>query len=118
MEIPLMNLKQDLGDVVFHDEENVATLSRKLIQKLITDEPTRPADPQDEEMPVKHGPNAYNTQGDADLRLNAFSKALDSVQKWAAGFDSTRLKSNVFTEELSGGPLDDTAQDEPQASGD
>jgi hypothetical protein len=85
--------------IVFHDEENAANMSYEQVQKMILDEPTRPMDPQDEEMPVKRGPNAYLTDDEAKERAAAFERAFGTVSTWAQRFDLSRVKVDTLGED-------------------
>ena len=85
---------------------------------MIRDEPKRPADPSDEEMPVKRGPNAYATEKDVLDRLNAWQSSFEAVKQWIVHFDTKRIKSDVFDlEEVLGRPLNNVADDDAQPGG-
>lgn len=101
LEIPKTAMTFDAGspNLVFHDEENAANMTYDQVRKMIQEEPTRPPDPQDEEMPVKRGPNAYHGLQDAAQRVAAFSEAFAAVMEWAEKFDVKRLKTDVFGDE-------------------
>lgn len=98
MEIPRTAMTFDAGssNIVFHDEENAANTTHDQVLKMIQVEPTRPPDPQDEEMPVKRGPNAYHGLQDAAARSAAFARAFVAVMDWAEKFDAKRVKADVF----------------------
>lgn len=97
MEIP--RLSQPSTEPQFHDEENTANMSPVQVMKMLADEPTRPTDPQDEEMPVKRGPNAYATEAEAKGRLFAFERAIEAINRWFKNFDVKRVKVDAFGED-------------------
>ena len=101
LEIPRTAMTFDSGspNLVFHDEENAANMTYAQVMKMIQEEPTRQPDPQDEEMPVKRGPNAYHGLQDAAERTAAFAKAFAAVMNWAEKFDAKRVKVDVFGED-------------------
>ena len=98
LEIPRTSMVFDAGspNLVFHDEENAANMTYEQVRKMIQDEPTRLPDPQDEEMPVKRGPNAYSSAQEAAARDIALGKAFEAVMNWAERFDAKRVKADVF----------------------
>lgn len=101
MEIPrtAMVFDADSPSLVFHDEENAANMNLSQVQKMILDEPTRQPDAQDEEMPVKRGPNAYSTEAEAKARLKALDRAFSAVMDWAEKFDAKRIKVDALGED-------------------
>ena len=98
LELPrsAMTFDADSPDLVFHDEENVANMNLRQVQTMIVNESQRLPDIQDEEMPVKRGPNAYGTEAEAMGRLNALDRAFGAVMNWAEKFDVQRIKVDAL----------------------
>lgn len=97
LELPHNSADVDRNTLIFHDEENAVNMTYAQLCKMISDEPTRLPDPQDEEMPVKRGLNAYSTKEEAAVRRQAFDEALVAVLGWACVFDTARIKKDVFS---------------------
>ena len=87
----------DLGNIPVYDEEGRNTMRINDVREWIKAEPTRAPDPQDEEMPIKRGPNVYKTQQEADEMLEHFDAALQEIAKWAATFDPAKIKQDAMT---------------------
>jgi len=80
----------------FHDEELATNLSCNQLKAMILDEPVRLPDPQDEELPVKRGPNAYSSQYEADVRIQSLGRAFAAINCWFNTFDLKRIKSDAL----------------------
>jgi len=84
-------------DIVFWDEENMNTRRLRDIKQMIVDEPTKAPDPQDDEIPIKRGPNVYKTAEEAQQVVWHLEKAVEAIIKWARTFNPKRIKSNALT---------------------
>lgn len=96
-------------DIVVWDEENRNTLRIGDVKQMILNEPTRERDPQDDEIPLKHGlqpatpetlklgTGQYRTKEGAEQIVWHLNKAVEAVIKWARTFNPKRIKSNAMT---------------------
>lgn len=97
VELPHASMNHlELAALVFHDEENASNMSFEQLRSMIASEPARVSDPQDDEMPIKRGPNAYATQEEANRRIFAFSTAMDALYQWGRSFDLKKVHSDVY----------------------
>ena len=89
--------RADPDQIVLWDEENLNTKRLGDIKRMILSEPTREPDPQDEEIPIKRGPNVYKSEEEAQQVVWHLEKAVEAVIKWARSFNSKRIKSDALT---------------------
>lgn len=66
------------------------------VVSMIRQEVLRGADPADQELPVKRGPNVYTTTEEADRVVNSFLAAVKTVESWLSGFDAKRIKADAL----------------------
>lgn len=86
-----------VDSMVVWDEENRNTMTIGQVKQMILAEPTRQPDPQDEEIPIKRGPNVYKSQQEAEQVVWHLDKAVQAVIKWARTFDRSKIKSDALT---------------------
>jgi hypothetical protein len=97
IELPHANMSHlESTDLVFHDEENSSNISYGHLCSMIKSEPVRVPDPQDEEMPIKRGPNAYATHEEANKRSVALSTAMHALYLWGRTFDVKKVHTDVY----------------------
>jgi hypothetical protein len=87
----------NLDNIIVYDEEGRNTMRIEDVKEMIKTEPERPPDPQDEEMPIKRGPNVYKTSQEAQKMLAHFDAALKEVAAWAAKFDLAEIKQDAMS---------------------
>lgn len=83
--------------LVVWDEENRNTMTVGQVKEMIQAEPARAPDPQDEEIPIKRGPNVYKNAEEAEQVVFHLNKAVQAVAKWARSFDPKTIKSDALT---------------------
>jgi hypothetical protein len=99
IEIPRTDFKHTaLASAPVHDEENAANLNLEQVADLIHKEAAREADPQDEEMPIKRGPNAYATESETKARISALNELTLAINKWRLTFDLESIQSDVYAD--------------------
>ena len=87
----------DTDDLVVYDEEGRNTMRVADIKQMILGEPERGAAPEEEEMPIKRGPNVYKTKQEAEEVVQHLDAALKEIVEWAAAFDPKTIKKDVMT---------------------
>jgi hypothetical protein len=98
LEVDVNRLKSlNPDDLVVWDEENRNTMRLRDVKEQILAEPTRPPDPQDDEIPIKRGPNVYKNKDEADQVVWHLDKAMQAIVKWAKSFDPKKVKSDALT---------------------
>jgi hypothetical protein len=66
------------------------------VKNMIMAEPERGVDPQDEEMPIKRGPNVYKSKQEAEKVIQHLDMALAEIVEWAATFDTKTIKADMM----------------------
>ncbi len=94
--LELNRTSKEGSEPVIHDEESTAPMQQEQLFKMLREEPTRSADPAEEEMPVKRGPNAYTSAAEAERRVNKFDAVVRKVHEWIGRFDASRIKTEVY----------------------
>lgn len=88
--------KGNPDDWVVYDQENRNTMTIGQAKQMILAEPTR-VDPQDEEIPIMRGGNAYKDQAEAERVAASLDQAVKAIQRWLAKFDVKQVKADVMT---------------------
>lgn len=84
-------------DLKFWDEENRQNLSYAEVAHIITSEPDRPDDTeQDAMLPIKSW-KVFKTKDDAASALQHFNHALEQLVAWASKFEHSTVKSDALT---------------------
>jgi hypothetical protein len=97
VELPHANMRHlESAALVFHDEENTSNMAIEQLRSMIMTEPVRVTDPQDDEMPIKRGPNAYATQEEANKRNRAFESAMAALFCWGRAFSISKVHTDVY----------------------
>lgn len=97
LEIDTGNLSSiDTDNIVVYDEEGRSTMRVGDVKNMIMAEPERGVDPQDEEMPIKRGPNVYKSKQEAQEVIQHLDMALAEIVEWAAHFDTKTIKADMM----------------------
>lgn len=90
----------DYSSVIVFDQENSSKRTLQDIRDMISAEPGRAANPDEDEdedeTPVQRGAAVYKTREEAEEVLAHLDKALDAVAKWVATFDTRRIKTDAL----------------------
>lgn len=97
LELNVNGLRQMNPDsIVVYDEEGRNTLRIADVKRQILDEPKRQPDPQDEEFPIKRGPNVYKSDEEAQEVVRHLDACMAEIINWAAHFDPKKIKQDVM----------------------
>lgn len=89
-------MPSNMDAISVFDEENQQTKTIGEVKQAILAEPEREPDAQDEEIPIKRGPNVYKTKDEAEQVVWHLNKALEAIKRWLPSFDAEKIKSDVM----------------------
>jgi len=96
LKLDKVHAKGNPDEWVVYDQENRNTMTIAQAKEMIMAEPNR-LGPQDEELPVTRGQNAYRDEAEAQRVVASLDQAVRSVQRWLAKFDVKKVKADVMT---------------------
>ena len=85
----------EMGKLVFWDEEGRNTMRFQDICKMIRQEVNRPMD-EEKDMPIKRGQNVYKTAEEAEQVIEHLTSALQEVLRWAVHFNHADITSDAL----------------------